>query len=386
MVALVICGLALSAALVAWEPAVGRGSDLAFSFGVAFFTFVGAVIVWRQPGNRMGQLFAAIGLLWVTGDLAGRYSTYAHLTGRGDGVLAGLGAWYGEWYWFVFLMLTFSLMPQLFPTGRPLPGRWTTFTKVVVVFTICISAATMLEDELVLIGTNETIHNPIGIPGFHDIEEGPTALLVLPGGLLAVIGGLAAIVIRFRRSRGDERLQLKWFTLAVVALVTQFVVQSFFGGEEGHLYPVIDGIALGLVPTTAAIAILRYRLYDFDVVVNRALVYGALSAILAGTYFGIVVVLQGVLAPITSDSDVAVAGSTLAVAALFGPLRREVQGFIDRRFYRHRYDAQRTLEDFNARLRNDVDLEHLTADLVGVVHETVQPAHASVWLRPGAAS
>ena len=377
-----LTALTLAFLVVASTPEAGRGLDLAFSCGVAVFTLVGAVIVWRQPSNRIGWLFSAIGIVWVTGDLAGRYSTYAYVTGRGDDWLAWLGAWYGEWYWFVFLMLTFSLLPQLFPTGRPMTARWGIFAKIVFFFTLCMGGLTMLEDELVLIGTGEALHNPIGIPGFHDIEEGPTALVILPGGVIAIMGGLWSILIRFRRARGEERLQLKWFTLSVVVLTAQFVLQSIFSGDEGHNYPWLDGLTLALVPTTAAIAILRYRLYDIDLVINRALVYGALTAILAGAYLGIVVLLQSVFAPFTRDSDIAVAGSTLAVAALFRPVRGRVQDFIDRRFYRHKYDAQSMLETFASRLRDEVELDVLSHDLVTMVGGAMQPAHASLWLRP----
>ena len=381
IVAIVLGGLALSVYVVSLTTVSARVSDLAFSAGVAFFGLVGAAIVWLQPSNRIGWLFSAIGVLWVTGDLAGRYSTYAYLNDAGDGPLALLGAWFGEWYWFVFLMLTFSLLPQLFPTGRPMPGRWESFAKAVFVFTLILAAATMFEDELILIGTEAVLDNPIGIPGFPDIEEGFAAIPLLIGGLTSLLGGVLAITLRFRRSSGDERLQLKWFTFAVLALVIQFVIQSFFGGEQGHLYPVIDGIALALVPISAAIAILRYRLYDIDLVINRALVYAVLSAILAGAYLGIVVLLQGVFAPFTADSDIAVAGSTLAVAGLFRPVRGRVQHFIDRRFYRHKYDAAETLEEFASSLRDEVDLDALSTQLVQVVASTMQPAHASLWLR-----
>ena len=381
IVATVVIGLALSVYVVSITTASARLSDLGFSVGVAFFALVGAAIVWLQPSNRIGWLFSAIGVLWVTGDLAGRYSTYAYLTDARDGGLALLGAWFGEWYWFVFLMLTFSLLPQLFPTGRPMAGRWEHLAKAVFIFTLLLAAATMFEDKLVLIGTDAVLDNPIGIPGFPDIEEGVAAIPLLLGGLISIIGGAIAIIFRFRRSRGEERLQLKWFTFAVLALVAQFVVQSFFGGESGHLYPVIDGIALALVPISAAIAILRYRLYDIDLVINRALVYAVLSAILAGAYLGTVVLLQGVFAPFTADSDIAVAGSTLAVAGLFRPVRGRVQQFIDRRFYRHKYDAAETLEEFASSLRDEVDLETLSQELVQVVASTMQPAHASLWLR-----
>ena len=381
LVAAVIAGLIGSLSLLLATPGAPPLDDLAFSGGVAFFTFVGALIVWRQPGNRIGRLFAAIGLLWVTGDLAARYSTYAHTVGGGNDLLIFLGAWYGEWYWFGFLMLTFSLLPQLFPTGRPLGPRWAGFARSVWLFTGVVVLLAMLEDELILVGTDSVVRNPFGIPGFNDVEEGPISFGLLVGGLTSIVTAAVAIVLRFRRSRGEERQQLKWFTVAVLILVIQFAAQSALSGEDGHVFPLLDGVALALVPLSAAIAILRYRLYDFDVVVNKTLVYGSLSAILAGAYLGSVVLLQQVLGPVTVDSDVAVAGSTLAVAALFRPLRGRVQGFIDRRFYRHRYDAQQTLESFSFRLRNDVDLDNLTAELVDVVHETVRPAHASLWLR-----
>ena len=381
IIAVVLGCLALSVYIVSVTSGGARVSDLAFSLGVAAFGLVGAAIVWLQPSNRVGWLFSAIGVIWVTGDLAGRYSTYAYFSNAGDGVLALMGAWFGEWYWFVFLMLTFSLLPQLFPTGRAMAGRWGWFAKAVLVFTIVMATATMFEDELAVIGTEVVLDNPIGVEGFTDIEEGPSAIALLLGGLISIIGGALAIVLRFRRSRGDESLQLKWFTFAVLALVVQFVMQSFFGGDSGHPYPWLDGIALALVPLSAAIAILRYRLYDIDLVINRALVYGLLSAILAGAYLGTVVLLQSAFAPITADSDVAVAGSTLAVASLFRPLRSRVQDFIDRRFYRHKYDAAETLEEFASSLRDEVDLDSLSQELVQVVASTMQPTHAFLWLR-----
>ena len=148
----------------------------------------------------------------------------------------------------------------------------------------------------------------------------------------------------------------------------------------GQILDQIAVVSFGLIPIAIGMAILKHRLYDIDLIINRTLVYGALTALLAATYLGIVVLLQGVV-PGASDSDLTIAGSTLAVAALFRPLRARVQSFIDRRFYRRKVDAQRTLESFTSRLRDDVDLDHLSADLIGVVTETMQPAHASLWLR-----
>jgi hypothetical protein len=171
------------------------------------------------------------------------------------------------------------------------------------------------------------------------------------------------------------------------------VVASFVGNPLAELLPgaVADEIrdlpfvlGIALLPIATGVAILRYRLYDIDRIVNRTLVYGALTAFLAAAYLGIVVALQN-LTPGADDSDLTIAGSTLAVAALFRPLRARIQGFIDRRFYRSRFDAQRTLESFSSRLREDVDLDHLSADLLGVVRDTMQPAHASLWLKPAEA-
>lgn len=384
LVGLVIAGLVSSIWL-----SRGGGESLfdaaSFSVGVAFFTFVGALIVWRQPSNKIGWLFAWIGILWVTGDAAAKYSTQVYESGGGETPLVLLGAWYGEWFWFMFLMLTFSILPQLFPTGRPMNERWGRIAKTVFVFVLAMTALAMLEDELDLIAVNRTVgtvHNPFGIPGLHDIETGPVAVVLMIGGLLSVVSGMVAIVLRFKRARGEERQQLEWFTLAVVILVVQFAAQSFAADDgSGHNFPWLTGLALAFVPISAAVAIFRYRLYDIDLVINRALVYAVLSAILAGAYLAIVVLLQSVFAPFTRDSDIAVAGSTLAVAALFRPLRGAVQSFIDRRFYRHKYDAAETLDEFTSTLRDEVDLESLSRELVGVVTSTMQPAHASLWLR-----
>jgi hypothetical protein len=190
-------------------------------------------------------------------------------------------------------------------------------------------------------------------------------------------------VVRFRRSQGVERQQMKWFVYAAALLVLLPV---------GYSLPEIVGSVLFVVvlialPTAIGIAVLRYRLYDIDVVINRALVYGPLTATLALVYVGSVVGLQAVLRVLSGqESTLAVVASTLAIAALFNPLRGRVQAFVDRRFYRRKYDAAKTLAAFNARLREETDLETLTDDLAGVVRETMQPAHVSLWLRPDTAS
>jgi hypothetical protein len=220
--------------------------------------------------------------------------------------------------------------------------------------------------------------------GAFELMDAFTGLGWLFMGIGAVCAALAARA-RMRRAHGSERQQLKWiaFAAALAGFVVAADVVSFAASLEGRtveqLRIVLLGLGFSIFPVAAGMAILRYRLYDIDVVVNRTLVYAVLTTLLAGAYVGSVLLLQLVLSP---DSDFAIAGSTLAVAALFRPLRARVQDLVDRRFYRRRYDAARTLEGFGARLRDEVDLESLTGELRTVVAETMQPAHLSIWVRP----
>jgi hypothetical protein len=199
-----------------------------------------------------------------------------------------------------------------------------------------------------------------------------------------------ALTVRFRRAGAVERQQLKWMASAGVFFAVSFAFEAFAGDTGSSLFEEIMGgvsvAALTSIPLAAGFAILRYRLYEIDVIVRRTLVYGVATAALAGLYFGIVLALQEIFSGFAGGSDLAVAVSTLAVAALFGPARRRVQAAVDRRFYRRRYDAQRTLEAFSARLRDEVNLQALREELGRVVQDTVQPAHVSIWLRHTGAS
>jgi hypothetical protein len=198
--------------------------------------------------------------------------------------------------------------------------------------------------------------------------------------LLAVVGAVVSLVVRFRRSRGDERLQLKWFTYAGLLLPPVLFLGDFLPGALGNLATAV----IVVLPIAAGVAILRYRLYEIDRLINRTLVYGLLTALLAGVYAGLVLGLGSVFGRLGArPPSVVVAGATLAVAALFQPARRWVQRTVDRRFNRRRYDAARTVEAFSARLREQVDLDTLSAELLAVVDQTVQPTTASLWLRPG---
>jgi hypothetical protein len=233
-----------------------------------------------------------------------------------------------------------------------------------------------------------TIENPVALTGpagqvmkfIGDFGAGLLFACILAAGI--------SLLFRLRRSRGEERLQIKWFAYASAMAAAIFMIASVAYSQGGESQPVIDllfAVGLAAIPTAAGVAILKYRLYDIDLIVNRTLVYGALTATLALAYLATVVVLQS-LVPGAQSSDLAVAGSTLAVAALFRPARARIQAFIDRRFYRRKYDAAHTLESFSARLRDQIDLETLEGELLDVVTETMQPAHASLWLRTEGAS
>ena len=195
--------------------------------------------------------------------------------------------------------------------------------------------------------------------------------------------GVSSLVLRWVRAREDERAQLKWFALTagggtILVLIGPLVLAGP-AAERFFEMLILPFFAVG-VPASIAVAVLKYRLYDIDVIINRALVYAILTAVLVAAYAGGVLFFRTILDPITGDNDIAIAASTLAVAALFGPARRRIQSFIDRRFYRSRYDAQQTLEGFAQRLRDEVDLDTLSSEILSVVSDTVRPRHASVWL------
>jgi len=267
------------------------------------------------------------------------------------------------------------LVLALFPNGRLLSRRWAWIPAFVAVPGVFFAVGLAM---LWSYPANRLFHDT-------QISALPTPIRVanatFPLILVAVLGAIASLVVRFRRARGDERAQLKWVTYAASLAGVEFLVSNI--GSQTHAYtwsPWWDLVVIPLGPIAIVVAILKYRLYDIDRIVNRTLVYGALTALLAGVYVGIAVGL-GSLAGSNANSLV-IAGATLVVAALFRPARRRVQGFIDRRFYRRKYDAALTLEQFTARLRDEVDIEDLRVHLLDVVGATVQPAQASLWLRP----
>jgi len=352
--------------------------DAVILTGFGAVAVVGALLVAKRPSNLVGWILAAVALmvgLFPSGDA---YAAYVMTTRGQPDALAVVGAWVQSWYWFLIVGLLFVYLPLLFPDGRLPSRRWLPVAAVPGIGLLGLVVLGMLTGTLSGQNVDYRIDNPIGIEGLAPVEELP-AFGVL-GGLLAigVLGAVAAVVVRFRRSRGVERQQMKWFLYAVAPLLLIPL--------EGYIPAFVDEIAFGWVliglPAAIGVAVLKYRLYDIDVVINRTLVYGALTISLALVYLGSVALLRGLVFGFTGQSSqLTVVASTLAIAALFNPLRRRIQGFVDHRFYRKKYDAAQVLAAFSARLRDETDLDQLNEDLVTVVRETVQPEQASLWLR-----
>ena len=381
-----LCGFAVVATLLVWTlrlliagashdvPAdleAGAG-DVVWPLVTLGFAFVGALVASRHPDNPIGWIFCGGAVAFSLSGVGEAYAVYTLFAEPGS--LFGGGktmAWISVWVWVLGGVPLLILFPLLFPSGELLSRRW----RIVAVAAFA-AIAFLVVGTMFAPGPMEDlpeVENPYGLEGVTgDVFSAFQGVgwLVL---ILSLIASAASLVLRFRRSSGIERQQIKWVAAASVVLVASFL-----------LWEVWEGMApLGIftMVVAAGIAILRYRLYDIDVVINRTLVYGALTATLAAAYLGSVLLLQLALRPLTESSNLAIAGSTLGVAALFRPARTRIQEVVDRRFYRRKYDAQRTLEAFSARLRDQVDLRALNSELSAVVSETLQPAHVSLWLR-----
>jgi hypothetical protein len=387
-----LCGLSLvltALSLLLLVLNLSHSNDNVFAYwiedttvAVAFST-VGAVVASRRPEHPVGWLFCAIGFLAGVDHFCGEYAIYALLTQPGSLPAGEAAAWIRSWVWVtagglaVFLVL-------LFPTGRLSSSRWKPLAWLNLVATVLgaiwVAFAPGPVDGL------DPIQNPLGI----DSLGGESSAVYLVEMLQATVGLAAAVSLFVRQHRAgfEEQQQIKWFAYAASILIIGALLMSSTPDAMDAWWVESVGFALyiaGIVglPVAVAIAILRHHLYDIDLIINRTLVYGSLTATLAGIYLGVVVLLQWLFVLLTGErSTLAVVASTLAIAALFNPLRHRIQSFIDRRFYRRKYDAAKTLEAFSAKLRDETDLDTLSEDLVGVVRETMQPEHVSLWLRP----
>jgi hypothetical protein len=281
--------------------------------------------------------------------------------------------------WYPTITLTLVFMPLLFPTGRPLSPRWRPVVWVAGGATAAFTLLGALGPSLEL-QDGRTVANPVAVAAVGSVEESAVSVVLIGLILLSLAAAVVSLVIRFRHSRGDERQQLKWFTYASTLLLF-LPFSDYLPLNLGNaLYAVVI-----VLPLSVGIAILRYRLYDIDRLINRTLVYGLLTAILGLVYATAVLVGGQVFGGVAGDPPSwAVAGATLAVVALFQPARRRTQDVVDRRFNRRKYDAAKTVAAFSARLRDEIDLDTLTAELLAVVDQTMEPTRVSLWLRPRA--
>ncbi len=352
-------------------------------FGIAFAMMgtlsavTGAVVAARVSSNAIGWIVLALGLGVGLLLSLGAYAEIGVLTSAGPLPAQAIAAWLSDVLGIPLFFGVTGFLLMLFPTGHLPTPRWRWFAWI---FGALVSVATLSYGMLP--GTiSPGVDNPFAVEGdagelVRSVAD-VTDWTALPAMLLCAM----ALVVRLRRARGIERQQLKWFTYSATVAGVGLGLTIVTPGVLGDLafFAGLSGVVL--LPVTAGIAVLRYRLYDVDLVIKRTLVYATLTALLVGTYLVLVLLLQVLLGRVAGDSDLAVAVSTLAVAALFRPLRSAIQSLVDRRFFRSRYDAARTLEAFSDRLRHELDLATVGASLRAVVRDTMQPTHVSVWTR-----
>jgi hypothetical protein len=382
---------ALVAAVAVWQSAVQAGAGLhpvklagqwLWNVDSVVFAIVGALIIARQPRNTIGWLLLVFPIgLTVTAPLDSYYGPLLHQAQRVSGGLWWY-AWFNTWAWWVIVGPVF-LIAQLFPTGRPVSRAWRAGVIAVaawfVIFVVVFATfAPVFEFE-----GRPPIPNPIGIGQLADLDS-LSGVFVLGIAGLAIMS-VAAIFVRYWRVGAVQREQIKWLVYALALFAVIFTVGGLSAVDETgpSWFDIALPLAILLVPLAIAVAILRYRLWDIDLLIRRTLVYSALSAVLALAYFGSILVLQNIFQALTGESRNALVTvlSTLLIAALFGPVRARVQQAIDRRFYRQKYDAARTLAAFGAQARDVVALEELSDQLVATVYQTMQPTQVVLWVR-----
>ena len=370
----------------------GTLGDLLLFVPFLAFPVVGALIASKRPTNPIGWICLAAGLFWMLIVLEDS------IPGSGRPYRVTIDA-LTEWIWVPPVGLLGIYMILLFPDGKLPSRRWRPLAWFSGAVMVLASVALTLSPGP--LPDHPGVRNPFGLEGHPMLTQVlPGVIALLP---ICILASAVSLFWRYRHSGGEVRQQIKWVAFAAsfvgVMYLSAVVIGLFFApeaswgsGDVSLLGDILlDAVLLSYagVPIAVGFAVLKYRLYDIDVVINRTLVYGALTAALALTYFGGVATTQAIFHALTGQEQqpqLAIVVSTLVIAALFNPLRRRVQAFVDRRFYRSKYDARKTLESFSAKLRDETDLAALSGDLVGVVRETMQPAHVSLWLRPDTAS
>ncbi|MGH3087484.1 MAG: hypothetical protein ACRDSJ_09225, partial [Rubrobacteraceae bacterium] len=371
-------------------PASGVVGGLVIYVPYLAFPIVGALVASKRPGNAIGWICLAVGLFWMFIELVEAHNAYEIARFGQDRFSVTFEALLFQWFWVPPVGLLGVYMFLLFPDGRLPSRRWRPFAWFAgaVMALICVGSVFIPGPLLHRPG----VRNPFGLEALAWSANVLVFIILML--LVCILVSALSLVFRYRRAGGEMRQQIKWLAFAACFVGLFFSIgllpQIFLAPESGaapeplwvSLMNNLRLVSFAGVPVAVGVAILRYRLYDIEIIINRALVYGSLTAMLALIYFGSVVVLQRTFVFLTGEgSQLTIVASTLAIAALFHPLRRRVQAFVDRRFYRKKYDAARVLDAFSSKLRDEADLDQLNGDLVAVVRETVQPAHVSLWLR-----
>ena len=354
----------------------GKDATLVYVGTAEVLALIGLLLTERRPENRISWVFAVSALASAAGNLSSAYAVTALVDERGSLPGGVAAAWIDNWAWVPTLVLPLCALLLLVPDGRLPSARWRPAVVAVILGTVLGAFAVSVSPTFDL-GTAAPIDNPLAFDSWSVAIVGVAGVMLV---LAGVVASFLAFATRLRHSTGDERQQLRWVGLSLVVSALLGIVGVALWGRLplGTFLPALSVVAYS---AGIAIAVLRYRLYDIDRIISKTVAFGAVTLVLGGAYIGLVLVGQALFSSFAGGSHLAIAASTLVVAALFLPVRARVQRLVDRRFYRRRYDAQRTLESFGARLREELDLESLSGEMVGVVTETMQPAHAAVWLR-----
>jgi hypothetical protein len=388
--ALLLGGIALARTTGSIDPELPSGSVgdavsvVLVLATVLTFSVVGAIVASRHPRNPIGWLFCTMGLVVGFGTLASGYAEYWLASGSGSQSLGETAAWFASWWWTALVGVPTTFLLLLFPDGRLPSPRW---RPVAWCAGLGISGFVMgYALDAGPLGDFPMVANPYGVDS-PVVRVAAVAAALVVG--VCMVASAISVIVRARHAGRVERQQIKWLAYGGAVVVGTIFVGGVISIWSVTISIAVITVALLGLPISTGIAIVRYRLYEIDLIINRTLVYGSLTGTLALVYFGGVATTQAIFRGLTGQEEqpqLAVVVSTLVIAALFNPLRRRIQGFIDRRFYRRKYDAAKTLEAFSAKLRDETDLDALSDDLVGVVRETMQPAHVSLWLRPDTVS
>ena len=349
-----------------------------FTLGFGSFAAVGSLLVARCPSNLVSWFMVTIGLVGGLFPTADAYAAYILTTQGTPNLLAVFCAWLNQIYWIPLLGLALIYLPLLFPDGHLPSRRWlpvTILASLAVVGALVINAfSETLNGQII----DYQITNPIGIKGLGSAVDTSFFPFLVIGLLVGLFSAVASLIVRFIHSKGAERQQIKWFLFAV-ALIPLMITTNYLPNIFGAF---VVGVILVCLSIAIGVAVLRYHLYDIDLIIRRTLQYSILTGLLVLVYFGGIVLLQSIIRSLTGDvSQVAIVISTLGIAALFNPLRHRSQDFVDRRFYRSKYDAARVLSAFAQTARDEVEMNRLSGALLEIVVDAMQPEKASLWLR-----